>query len=206
MRIIRSLAYTVTAAAVTMFTTGCNGDSSPTAPSVHPAEASPSLVSDLLSAVNNILVSVVKRPQPLSRDVVVVAEIGAEGGKIRIAETGFELTVPSGAVSVRTRFQVKALAGSLVAYEFEPHGARFAVPLKFSQEFKGLNLDGLLSLSLSTPQLGYFANRTHIDGTTGLAVVSELTPATVTNGLLGKVVSGNIHHFSGYLVSSGRKR
>ena len=201
MRPIRSLAFTVTAAALAMVTVGCNGDISPTGPSVRPAEASPSLVSDLLSAVTNTLVSVLHHSKPLARDVVVTAQIGANGGKIRIAETGFELTVPKGAVSRTTTFQVKALAGSLMAYEFEPHGTRFAVPLKFSQQLPGLGLLGLLS---QKPEVGYFANRSQIDQKTGEATVDEFAPTTVVNGLLGRWAVGDISHFSGYLVSSGR--
>jgi hypothetical protein len=205
MRPFKSLPYTVTAVALVMFATGCT-DVSPTAPTVRPADASPSLVSDLLSAVTNTLVSVVRRSKPLTRDVVVTAQIGAEGGKIRVAETGFELTVPKGAVSQSTTFQVKALAGSMVAYEFEPHGTRFAVPLKFAQTFSGLDLGGLLGLSGKTPQVGYFASPAQLDQSSGLAVVTEFAPTTVTSSLTGKVVTGDISHFSGYLVSSGRSR
>ena len=205
MRHPRSLAYTVTAAALAMLSIGCSSDSSPTAPSVQPSvqptEASQGLISDLISGVANNLVMTVKRSKPLARDIVVTAQIDAKGGRIRVKETGFELTVPKGAVSRMTTFQVKALAGSVLAYEFEPHGTRFAVPLKFSQQLPGLGLLGLLS---QKPEVGYFANRSQIDQKTGQATVDEFAPTTVVNGLLGRWAVGDISHFSGYLVSSGR--
>ena len=208
MRPIRSLAYTVTAAALAMLSIGCSSDSSPTAPSVQPSvqptEASQGLISDLISGVANNLVMTVKRSKPLARDIVVTAQIDARGGRIRVKETGFELTVPKGAVSRMTTFQVKALAGSVLAYEFEPHGTRFAVPLKFKQELKLLDLGSLLMLGFTKPEIGYFSSQTQIDQQSGLAVVSEIAPAIVITDLTGKRMEGNISHFSGYLVSSGR--
>lgn len=127
-----------------------------------------------------------------NRDYTVSQTIGPEGGVVRIPDTGFELVVPANAVSTPTNFSVTALAGRSVAFEFQPHGTTFKVPLTFRQNIRytrfghGQHLKG-----------AYFEDRTKINANTGAATVLEQIDASVN----GDWIEFLIHHFSGYLVS-----
>jgi hypothetical protein len=119
--------------------------------------------------------------------------IGPEGGILSLPQTGFTLVVPRGAVSAPTTFSVTPAGGHYVAYDFEPHGTTFAVPLTFLQDLSktkhkpGSQLRG-----------GYFADKSLIQDALGSASVSELF--TMVLDALG-YSSFSITHFSGYLVS-----
>ena len=139
----------------------------------------------------------VTRSSPLAQDISVSAVIDRNGGTISIPEAGLTLVVPANAVSAKTTFVATALAGKLVAYEFEPHGTRFAVPLQFQQDLKKVSLVGTLTSPLMKG--AYFTDESNLDQASGWAFVSELLPATTD--LLKARVSFPINHFSGYLVS-----
>lgn len=121
--------------------------------------------------------------------------IGPEGGYLTLPETGFTLIVPMGAVSVPTTFTVTPVGGKYVAYDFEPHGSTFKVPLTFMQDLSKTNYTS------GTPLGGaYFSDKSLIDTAAGSAGVSEL----FTLSFDGFGVSFfSITHFSGYLVSMG---
>jgi hypothetical protein len=139
----------------------------------------------------------VTRAVPLSKDIAVSAVIGKQGGTIKIPEAGLTLVVPPGAVSSNVTFTATALAGRIVAYDFQPHGTKFAVPLQFTQDLRKTSLVGILTAPLIDG--AYFTDRSKLNQAGGLAFVSELRPA-VTN-LLQFRTSFPIHHFSGYLIS-----
>jgi hypothetical protein len=173
---------------------GCARDAtSPLEPTAAiPSKPSASLLGWLLP------VRGVTRAVPLAKDISVSAVIGAKGGTITIPDAGLTLVVPANAVSKNTTFTATAIAGRLVAYEFEPHGTTFAVPLQFSQDLKKTSLLGTLTGSLLMDG-GYFTSRDKLNTTLGTALVSEVLPA-VTD-LLSFRVRFPIKHFSGYLVS-----
>ena len=139
----------------------------------------------------------VTRIIPLGQNISVSAVIGADGGTISIPDAGLTLIVPPGAVTSSTTFTATALAGRLAAYEFEPHGTKFAVPLRFTQDLKKLSLLG----ALTAPVLdgAYFTDTGKLNENLGRAAVTEILPATVD--LLRLQVGFPINHFSGYLVS-----
>jgi len=139
----------------------------------------------------------VTRNAPLANDISVSAVIGKAGGTISIPDAGLTLVVPPGAVTSNTKFTATALAGRLVAYEFEPHGTKFAVPLQFTQDLRKVSLLGALTSSLMDG--AYFTDEGKLNQTLGIAAVTELLPATVD--LLRLRVGFPINHFSGYLVS-----
>ena len=172
---------------------GCASDATaPTGPAVVvPSKPSESLLGLLLP------VRGVTRSKALAKDITVTAVIGKSGGKLTIPDAGLTLVVPAGAVTTNTTFKATAIAGKLVAYEFQPHGTRFAVPLQFTQDLKKVSL--LNSLLSPLMHGAYFTDRNQLNQASGLAVVSELLPA-VTN-LLQSRVTFDIRHFSGYLVS-----
>jgi len=139
----------------------------------------------------------VTRSTPLATNLSASAVIGKAGGTITIPQAGLTLVVPPGAVTANTKFTATALAGRVVAYEFEPHGTKFAVPLQFTQDLRKVSL--LSALTAPLMDGAYFTDSGNINQSFGLAVVTELLPATVD--LLHSRVTFPIKHFSGYLVS-----
>lgn len=170
---------------------GCARDSAtPLDPTGVPAPSA-SLLGALLP------VKGVTRASPLAKDISVSAVIGRNGGTISIPEAGLTLVVPRNAVSSNVKFTATALAGKLVAYEFQPHGIKFAVPLQFTQDLRKTSLIGWLTSPLMNA--AYFESESQLDQQSGTALVNELLPATVD--LLRFRVRFGINHFSGYLVS-----
>jgi hypothetical protein len=171
---------------------GCARDAS------SPVEPNAVVPSTPSSALFGLLpVRGVTRAWPLANDITVSAVIGKNGGKISIPEAGLTLVVPANAVEANTTFKATAIAGNLVAYEFEPHGTTFAVPLQFTQDLRKTSLVGMLTAPLMDG--AYFTDRSKLLPTTGVAFVSEIKPAVVN--LLKSQVSFPIDHFSGYLIS-----
>jgi hypothetical protein len=172
---------------------GCARDAAapldPTA--VVPSKPSHSLLGFLLP------VRGVTRAVALENDITVTAVIGKNGGTLSIPDAGLTVVVPAGAVQTNTTFKATAVAGRLVAYEFEPHGARFDVPLQFTQDLKKTSVLGALTGTLMNG--AYFTDRDKLNQASGLAAVSEVLPA-VTD-VLNFRVTFPIKHFSGYLVS-----
>lgn len=190
---LRSIALALGAAA----TFSC---SEPTAPT--PREAQPSALLGLPITIGiggvrivDTTVTTLRWATPLLEDVTTSATIGPEGGTITIPQTGFRLDVPAYAVTSPTTITVTAVAGSTVAYEFQPAGATFAKRLTVRQD---LSLTTILPTLLETDFTGaYFSSRDDIlpDGS---ALVHELEPTTVD--LFSLKVRFTVSHFSGYLV------
>jgi hypothetical protein len=145
--------------------------------------------------LGSLLVSVVQRTLPLRQDYTAAATIGAAGGTIRIPEAGLTLTFPAGAVSAPVAVRATALAGSNVAYRFEPHGLVF---LKEPTVAQDLSLTGVVGQLLSVQlEGGYFADESQLGA--GTVVVNETRPATLD--LLRLRTTFTIRHFSGYAVT-----
>ena len=143
--------------------------------------------------------SVLTRVTPLSRPVQASAVIGSEGGTLTLPATGLTLTVPAGAVSRATTFTVSAPAGGGVWYDFEPSGARFAQPLTITQDLRSANMSGVVK---SAVEGAYFTDGTRSE-TSKTAKVTEVLP--VTFNATGTALSFKVTHFSGYMVSTGRR-
>ena len=139
----------------------------------------------------------VTRLVPLQQNISVSAVIGQDGGTISIPAAGLTLVVPPGAVTSSTKFTATALAGRLAAYEFEPRGTKFPVPLQFTQDLNKVSLIGVVTAPVLDG--AYFTDASRLNQNLGLAAVSEIVPATVD--LLRLRVGFPINHFSGYLVS-----
>jgi hypothetical protein len=176
------------------------------APSINASAVgrSSSLLGGLLGTVGTITstlgltpVNGLQRTRPLPAAITVVQTIGAEGGSLSIPEAGVTVTVPAGALASPTAITMTARAGSLVAYDFEPHGIVFARPLGFSQSLRGTNAT---ILQVPLLRLAYYADGSLLGQTGGL--VSELLAGTVN--LLTWTFTSDIKHFSGYLVACGR--
>ena len=135
---------------------------------------------------------------PLAQDIHVSKTIGVLGGAIDLPATGLHIIVPPGAVLKSTNFGVTALAGRIVAYDFQPAGTRFLLPLVVTQSSAPIQMTPpLLGLDLMRP--AYFKSATDLNQSAGTAAVSELLPQ-ITIDLLGNMVF-TVPHFSGYIVS-----
>lgn len=157
------------------------------------------VVGGVVSTVNAVLTPVTgmlwATPVTAAR---VTGVIGAQGGSIAIPN-GARLIVPPGAVSGPVTFSIARVPGRIVAYEFQPHGIRFAVPVVLEQPLASANLS---EVATSTIEGAYFSDVSALDQTTGSAQVSEFRPTLVLRDR--GVVRFTIDHFSGYMVSTGR--
>jgi hypothetical protein len=144
-------------------------------------------------------VNVVRRNTPLATSVSASAVIGLFGGQISIPSAGIKVVIPALALTSPTRITVTAIAGDQVAYEFEPHGTRFLVPLIVTQNLVGTDATngGLLKPLVA----GYFASTSDLDPLGGTGLVSELLGVALN--LSSKTATFSVFHFSGYLIASG---
>ncbi len=146
--------------------------------------------------VGALSVTGVLRTHALESDVTVEELIGPRGGRLEIEEAGFVLDVPPGAVAEPTAFQVTALAGELLAYEFGPSGSSFAVPLQATQDLKATNANRLSKRAAL--RLGYFASPADVDAAAGTATIAQEMTGTVHPG--GRSATFPIPHFSGWII------
>jgi hypothetical protein len=145
-----------------------------------------------LTSANGIL-----RTKPLAKPITVVKTIGRKGGVLSIPAAGVTVIVPAGALNGDTKITMTARAGSLLAYDFEPHGVTFNVPLVFNQSLNGTNAGLLSPLGL---KLAYYSDPSLLGKTT--ALVSELIQGLTS--LLTRTFTAPIKHFSGYVIVCGR--
>lgn len=195
----------------------CQGDrvaAPPVAPPVAPA-AAPSnsllggltgLVGGVLTTVTSVLhvdqlLPVLHRRTALSHDVTWSFVAGPNGTTNHNSTTGLTIVIPKGALSSYQTITVTAPAGSLMQYEFGPHGLQFAKQVELRQDLGLADLTVLLGLD--QVKGAYYASPTlQYDSTTNTAHVDELEPTTVN--LLTLSTSVKIQHFSGYILATGR--
>ena len=177
--------------------TSCGTDHPTALPRLqHEAPAEPQA---LLGSLTSLLeLDGLQRTKALAAPITVTKSIGAEGGTLAIPEAGVTVVVPRGALATTTKITMTARAGTLVAYDFAPHGITFAKPLVFTQQLRGTNAS-LLNASLL--RLGYYADPSLL-GTTS-AVVSDLLGGVVNT--LSWSFTSTIPHFSGWVVTCGRE-
>ena len=170
---------------------GCSDTVQPSLISARPLDdRAPALLS---------LIAPVQRATPLSQDVTWSFVAGPLGGSTTNTATGLTFTVPAGALSGNVTITITALAGSPVAYRFEPHGLVFAQNATIRQDLTVTTANLLTGLLLSG---AYFSSDTlELDGS-GLAIVSEVIGA-ITNPLT-MTATFPVGHFSGYILASGR--
>jgi hypothetical protein len=192
LRFLTTFAVAVTA---TFAASACSNES-PAAPKsvAPPAAPSHSLLGGLLDggATSTRTIVPLLRSTPLAADVTVSQTIGPLGGVIAIPSAGLTLVVPPLAVSRATSFSITARKGSYIAYDMEPHGTKFLVPLVATQSLVNTSARGLANVSLS---LGYYPDPAHITS------VTELLSVQVD--LLRLTAVATIPHFSGYIFAGG---
>ncbi|HEX6926479.1 MAG TPA: hypothetical protein VF167_13745 [Longimicrobiaceae bacterium] len=139
-------------------------------------------------------VRVLERSVPLSEDLVVSKVIGSSGGVIELPAAGLRLTVPANALQRPTEISVRAHAGTLVAYSFEPHGTHFARVVTAEQSLAGTVAEGT---SVRASARGYFSDPESVDWDSNRAAVSEVSLVREA----GEAVEFYLNHFSGYLIA-----
>src|SRR5581483_2669690 len=194
---LRQLSTLAVAAILSVAAYGCMSDS-PSAPktAAPPAAPSNSLLGGLLGgSTTTTKVIGLQRTKPLTSNVTASATIGVLGGVLSIPSAGIVVVVPPAAVLSPIKMSVTALAGSNVAYQFEPHGTKFLVPLVVTQNLTNTQAaSGLVSLNQLF--VGYFPDNNNILN------VSELLNLNVN--LLNMTAVFTVTHFSGYIIASGR--
>jgi len=191
----RTLRFMAVAAAGAIFVNACATPDSPVAPQ---SPTAPSAVaSSSLLGLTKTTVTPLQRIKPLRSALSASAYIGALGGRLAIQGAGITVVVPPLALTSTKLVTVTALAGSNVAYTFEPHGTTFLVPLVVTQDLTNTQATtgGLINpLSLV---VGYFPDSNNI-----LSVTELLN---INLNLLNKSAIFSVTHFSGYIVASGRE-
>ncbi len=188
-----TLSATMTAA---LLAYGCANDSitaPASTPVAAPAAASQSLLGSLLGQTTTV--TPLLRKTPIT-SVTASATIGPLGGVLALPSAGLTVVVPPLAVTKATKMSVTAVAGSSVAYEFEPHGIKFTVPLVATQSLKGTQAQSGGSINPLSLFAGYFPDSKQITS------VSELLNLNVN--VLGQTSVLTIWHFSGYIIATGR--
>jgi hypothetical protein len=198
---MRNLRTALVAIATAVALVACS-DATPTQVASIPApRPSADLFSSSTTTISTTPTQVVgvKRLQPLSQDVSTSVVIGVAGGWVDQPQTGAHLYVPAGTVSQPTTFTIRALAGSVLAYDFQPSGSKFTVPVTFVQEQRFVSATGIpRGVSLLNAKLGYFASDADVDASSGSATVSELRSTLVVS--TPKLLYFPVWHFSGYIV------
>lgn len=165
----------------------------PAVPLAVEGQPAASVVGTVGSTVTLISATALQRSTPLASSITVVKTIGQSGGTLSIPAAGVTVVVPAGALSAATKITMTARKGSLVAYDFAPHGITFAKPLVFTQQLSGTRAT-LANASLL--KLGYYPDDSLLGKTT--ALVSEVIGGLVN--LLTWSFSAPIKHFSGYII------
>ena len=194
---IRTLRRLSLMAGVALFA-ACSTDST-SLPSAPNASLSKAPVKGLLgtTATALALATGAQRTTALPSSLTVTQAIGVDGGTLSIPQAGVTITVPAGALAVTTVISMTARAGTVIAYDFAPHGTTFAKPLVFTQALAGTNVPPVLAPLLT---LGYYADPSYL--TTLGASVSEFISGS--SNLVNASFTSSISHFSGYMVACGR--
>ncbi|MGZ8414789.1 MAG: hypothetical protein ACXW05_18835 [Gemmatirosa sp.] len=194
---------TLGTAALTLLAAACAD--APSAPAA--STAATSLAPSALPAYGKhdgprVVVDALTRNKPLEETLSDVAVIGPKGGTLEIKETGLKVTFPKGLVDAPTRFWVKALPGNIIAYDFGPSSDFGDQEVIIEQKLKGTSFESVKNVD--AVKGAYFRDAAALNDGEGFAEVTELRPASVTFDK--DRVRFGVTHFSGYMVSTGRRR
>ena len=141
---------------------------------------------------------------PLEDEVRIERIIDSSGGEIRLGRTGVTILFPEGAVTETVLIEARALAGSVVAFEFGSHGLTFDAPVQIRIDAE--RLVGSWS-DVDDSELYDDEARTYLLRLIGVyfetdplrgAMPLETLPIYIEDG----DVVLEISHFSGYAVAS----
>lgn len=201
--LVRTLTLAVVAAGVLVACNGNGNGNGPLGPDGLPGQGE-SVPATTVPAdtSSDVIVDMLLWDTPLASDITVSKKIGSGGGTLELkGASTIRLIVPKGAVPTYTIFTITRRAGRVVSYDFGPHGATFAVPVRIEHETRGTNFPGLPTDAVI--QAIYFADDTLLDQVAGTAVATELLETGLT-ATKDKILFST-GHFSGYGVSTGRR-
>ncbi|MDF1503706.1 hypothetical protein [Roseisolibacter sp. H3M3-2] len=182
---------------------GACGDapSAPRAAAAPAAAPDRALVGSLVSGLTGTLTSVNGLLWAVPATQASVAKtIGPAGGTLSLG-SGLTMVVPAGAVAGNVAFSITRVPGTIVAYDFQPHGTKFAVPVQLRISTAGT----LAKLLPGSARLegAYFLDGSRLSHASGTASVSEFRPVTLSGDR--STLSYTVDHFSGWMVSTGRR-
>lgn len=195
---IRAVSTLVVATVALLAACADGGKSFSTAPDRASGSGAHALLDGATGTLTNLLIAPVTRDAPLASDISWSFTVGPAGGSSGNSTAGLAIWVPAGALSSTQTITVTALAGSPVAYKFEPHGLVFSRKVALTQNLRGTSA-ALLSLPLSG---AYFATDELELTDDGLAKVTEIIAALANPWT--RTATFPIQHFSGYILASGR--
>ncbi len=140
---------------------------------------------------------------PLKGAVTVTKSIGPKGGVIKIKKLGVRIYFPKRALSEKTEITVKALGGSVVGFEFGPHGLTFDAPVEIR-----IDRDSPLLADLDLGDDDGDGSAYTLSGLVGIYFLGDPLTGVIPLETLPMYVDGDvvvleISHFSGYAIASG---
>ncbi len=166
----------------------------PATPNAAEAAFHPGLHANVSSSP--MAVTPVKRTQRVAQDSVVTFTVQPGGTTFRGPDAS--ISFPAGFVTKPTQFTATRKGGSALAYDFQPSGT-FTKPVTVTFTLAGAAIPA--GANLSALQGAYVQDWSQVSDST--AAVSELEPTTVDPK--SGTVTMTLSHFSGYLVSWGRR-
>ena len=171
-----------------------------------PTASSPLQRSDAVASEQTYIARgyLVKRTFTLGEDISTTTTITPEGGFLFFEQAGLILYFPAGAVSEPLTITATALKGNRVAYDFQPHGVTFNVPIYVAQM--------LVQTELNTPRAlkkrpdvwgGYLSNGAADILADGSANLTEVFDAFFHGKGSETLAVFTTTHFSGYAFGSG---
>jgi hypothetical protein len=143
---------------------------------------------------------VLMRRVPLDTDLTVTGLIGPKGGELRLDAAGVKVVFPPGAVRTATTLTMTAVAGEVVAYDFQPH-TTFYMPVMIQQD---VTLTTSEVSSLPRLMYGGFYGATldssFVDATRTRVKVHETQLGYVD--VARKQIKIFVGHFSGYILAT----
>jgi hypothetical protein len=171
----------------------CSDSSAPVSP---PATTAPT---KLITGPTRL--DVVTWDTPVTTAQSASAQIGPLGGQIRLPSLGLTVIFPAFALTSPTTITVTAVPGDEVAYEFEPHGTQFLLPVIVRQSLALTSASDDWGRIRGVLYGGYFADASALDQVGRTALVDEILRVSIDK-LLGSATF-TVTHFSGYLLGTG---
>lgn len=143
-----------------------------------------------------------ERTQLVAAGLAATVRVTPDGGTLALPTAGVVVSFPAGAVAVPLDITIRSASSRWVAYEFEPHGLRFAKPVTVRQTLNGTR--AATDVAVRRDLRATYVAAGFDESAGGLVLADEVVPVTVDE--LGRSVSFGIAHFSGYQLASGRSK
>ncbi len=181
---------TALSALLTLLVLGACGE--PPAP-VNPAQGPPPSTAALVVPELKPL-PVLHRSQPLTSDEVASALVGPRGAELDLPRAGLRVFIPPYAVARLTQVTVRARAGDLVGYEFEPKGLHFGRSAVLIQDLRDLRVEGTPEALVGAYPEGELSP---------MVAVREIHPVRILPPAEDAALSFRIRHLSPYVIAQG---